>query len=67
MSAVGAPATVPTGDKIGAAAKALSDASYPFLKEVQDCKPLLEIIEKLHLVSWGWQWVPLTEHADLFV
>ena len=38
MSAVGAPATVPTGDKIGAAAKALSDASYPFLKEVQDCK-----------------------------
>ena len=38
MSAVGAPATVPTGDKIGAAAKALSDASYPFLKEVQNCK-----------------------------
>ena len=38
MSAVGAPATVPTGDKIGAAAKALSDASYPFLKEVQDSK-----------------------------
>ena len=64
MSAVGAPATVPTGDKIGAAAKALSDASYPFLKEVQDCKKeklgsmacaivslsLLEINEKLDLV-----------------
>ena len=38
MTAVGAPATVPTGDKIGVAAKALSDASYPFLKEVQDFK-----------------------------
>ena len=35
VTAVGAPATVPTGDKIGVAAKALSDASYPFLKEVQ--------------------------------
>ncbi|CAK9039816.1 Peridinin-chlorophyll a-binding protein [Durusdinium trenchii] len=34
VTAVGAPATVPTGDKIGVAAKALSDASYPFLKEV---------------------------------
>ena len=38
MTAVGAPATVPTGDKIGVAAKALSDASYPFLKEVQGSK-----------------------------
>ena len=38
MTAVGAKATVPTGDKIGTAAKALSDASYPFLKEAQDCK-----------------------------
>ena len=35
VTAVGAPATVPTGDTIGVAAKALSDASYPFLKEVQ--------------------------------
>ena len=35
VAAAGAPATVPTGDKIGVAAKALSDASYPFLKEVQ--------------------------------
>eukprot|EP00913_Durusdinium_trenchii_P034669 g32432.t1 len=34
VTAVGAPATVPSGDKIGVAAKALSDASYPFLKEV---------------------------------
>ena len=38
MTAVGAKATVPTGDKIGTAAKALSDASYPFLKEAQGCK-----------------------------
>lgn len=30
----GAAAFVPKGDKIGAAAKKLSDASYPFLKEV---------------------------------
>ena len=35
VTAVGAPATVPTGDNIGVAAKALSDASYPFLKEAQ--------------------------------
>ena len=41
MAAVGAKATVPTGDKIGTAAKALSDASYPFLKEAQDCKKRL--------------------------
>ena len=40
VTAVGAPATVPTGDNIGVAAKALSDASYPFLKEVQGCKGL---------------------------
>ena len=40
MTAVGAPATVPTGDKIGVAAKALSDASYPFLKEVQGSEGL---------------------------
>ena len=38
MTAVGAKATVPTGDKIGTAAKALSDASYPFLKEARGCK-----------------------------
>jgi len=38
VTAVGAPATVPAGDKIGVAAKALSDASYPFLKEVRGCK-----------------------------
>ena len=52
MSAVGAPATVPTGDKIGAAAKALSDASYPFLKEVQDGKEeqsVLKTNERHHL------------------
>merc|ERR1712083_866090 len=30
----GASATVPSGDKIGEAAKKLSDASYPFLKEI---------------------------------
>ncbi|CAK8986142.1 unnamed protein product [Durusdinium trenchii] len=34
VTAASAPASVPTGDKIGVAAKALSDASYPFLKEV---------------------------------
>ena len=52
MSAVGAPATVPTGDKIGAAAKALSDASYPFLKEVQNGKEeqfLLKTNERHHV------------------
>ena len=38
VTAVGAPATVPTGDKIGVAAKALSDASYPFLKEAHGSK-----------------------------
>merc|ERR1712241_1401177 len=32
VASVGASATVPSGDKIGAAAKKLSDASYPFLK-----------------------------------
>merc|ERR1712129_609433 len=34
VASPGASATVPSGDKIGAAAKKLSDASYPFLKEV---------------------------------
>merc|ERR1712187_796558 len=34
VASAGAPATVPSGDKIGAAAKSLSEASYPFLKEV---------------------------------
>ena len=34
VTAASAPATVPSGDKIGAAAKALSDASYPFIKDV---------------------------------
>ena len=34
VSAASAPATVPSGDKIGAAAKALSDASYPFIKDI---------------------------------
>ena len=34
VTAASAPATVPTGDKIGVAAKALSDASYPFLKDI---------------------------------
>merc|ERR1712232_1196821 len=34
VASAGAPATVPSGDKIGEAAKKLSDASYPFLKEV---------------------------------
>merc|ERR1711971_1073735 len=34
VASAGASATVPSGDKIGAAAKKLSDASYPFLKEV---------------------------------
>jgi len=34
VSSAGAAATVPSGDKIGEAAKKLSDASYPFLKEV---------------------------------
>ena len=46
MSAVGAPATVPTGDKIGAAAKALSDASYPFLKEVQNGKEEQSLLKR---------------------
>merc|ERR1712242_624175 len=34
VASAGAPATVPSGDKIGAAAKKLSDASYPFLKQI---------------------------------
>merc|ERR1712232_1040553 len=34
VASAGAPATVPSGDKIGEAAKKLSAASYPFLKEV---------------------------------
>merc|ERR1711972_51968 len=34
VASAGASATVPSGDKIGEAAKKLSDASYPFLKEV---------------------------------
>merc|ERR1712056_79606 len=34
VSSPGPAATVPSGDSIGAAAKKLSDASYPFLKEV---------------------------------
>merc|ERR1712151_1066050 len=34
VASAGASATVPSGDKIGAAAKKLSDASYPFLKEI---------------------------------
>jgi len=34
VASAGASATVPSGDKIGEAAKQLSDASYPFLKEV---------------------------------
>ena len=38
MAAAGAPATVPTGDQIGVAAKALSDASYPFLKRCRVAK-----------------------------
>ena len=54
MAAVGAKATVPTGDKIGAAAKALSDASYPFLKEVQDCKERLGSIALLFL-NFSWR------------
>merc|ERR1712048_1284407 len=34
VASAGAPATVPSGDKIGEAAKKLSDASYPFLQGV---------------------------------
>merc|ERR1712013_214327 len=34
VSSAGAPASAVSGDKIGAAAKKLSDASYPFLKDV---------------------------------
>merc|ERR1711953_1267147 len=34
VASAGASATVPSGDKIGEAAKKLSDASYPFLKEI---------------------------------
>merc|ERR1711879_1144059 len=34
VASAGASATAPSGDKIGAAAKKLSDSSYPFLKEV---------------------------------
>merc|ERR1712137_466542 len=34
VASAGASAAVPSGDKIGEAAKKLSDASYPFLKEV---------------------------------
>ena len=82
VAAVGAPATVPTGDKIGAAAKALSDASYPFLKEVQGCKEeklgsmalaslMIKKHEKLHVVPTPPRicnrGFPLTEHACLFV
>ncbi|CAL1161707.1 unnamed protein product [Cladocopium goreaui] len=34
VATAGAPAVVPSGDKIGEAAKALSDASYPFIKDI---------------------------------
>merc|ERR1712147_375960 len=34
VASAGAAATVPSGDSIGAAAKKLSDAAYPFLKDV---------------------------------
>merc|ERR1712147_604018 len=34
MGSAGASATIPSGDLIGPAAKKLSDASYPFLKEI---------------------------------
>ena len=34
VTSAGPPATVPSGDKIGVAAKQLSDASYPFLKDI---------------------------------
>ena len=34
VSSAGPAATVPSGDKIGVAAKQLSDASYPFLKDI---------------------------------
>ena len=50
MTAASAPASVPTGDKIGVAAKALSDASYPFLKEVQGCKTPFEV-DCFHMLS----------------
>jgi hypothetical protein len=34
VTSAGAPATVPSGDKIGVAAKALSEQAYPFLKDI---------------------------------
>ena len=34
VTTASAPAVVPSGDKIGEAAKALSDASYPFIKDI---------------------------------
>lgn len=34
VTVASAPATVPSGDSIGVAAKALSKASYPFLKDI---------------------------------
>merc|ERR1712137_1027141 len=34
VASAGAAATVPSGDSVGAAAKKLSDAAYPFLKDV---------------------------------
>ena len=34
VAKAGPPASVPSGDAVGTAAKALSDSSYPFLKEV---------------------------------
>lgn len=34
VASAGAPASVPSGDKIGVAAQALSEQSYPFLKDV---------------------------------
>merc|ERR1712064_250450 len=34
VTSAGPAATVPSGDKIGVAAKQLSDASYPFLKDI---------------------------------
>ena len=34
VTTASAPAVVPSGDKIGVAAKALSDASYPFIKDI---------------------------------
>ena len=72
VSTASAPAVVPSGDKIGVAAKALSDASYPFIKDIDwlsdvYLKPLpgktapetLKAIDKMIVMGRQDGWQPL--------